>query len=172
MIDYGRVAHEVLASAQSIGQLRLQVISDSMRPILRRGDIVLVESIEPAAAHVGDVVVVQCGAELITHRLIDKAGEGWVLRGDNAIFADAPISSIRCLGRVIAVERGANPIDLMRPPWLALNRRLGQTSRIQWNITHRLRLSASSSRGRIRLAWLIALPFRVAARLMVAGAKT
>ena len=170
LAEYRRTAHAALASANPIGLLRLQVISDSMRPLLRPGDGVLVQPIEPVAGRMGDILVVQRGAELITHRLIDVTGEGWVLRGDNAILADAPVASSDCIGRVIAIERGARRLDLTQPPWPSLNDRLGRVGRAHWRMTRRLRLSRSSPRWLIKLAWLVAVPFRVVTRLVLARA--
>ncbi len=170
LANYRRAAHEALQSANPIGLLRLQVISDSMRPLLKSGDEVLVQPIEPAAGHIGDVLVVQRGAELITHRLIDATGESWVLRGDNAIFADAPVARNDCIGRVIAIERDARRTDLTQPPWPSLNDRLGRLGRAHWRMTRLLRLSGSSPRWLIKLAWLVAVPFRVVTRLVLARA--
>ncbi len=170
LADYRQAAHEVLASANPIGLLRLHVISDSMWPVLRPGDVVLVQLIEPAAARVGDVLVVQRGVELITHRLIAVVGDRWVMRGDNAIFADALIASADCIGQVIAIERGTRQTDLTQPPWPSLNDRVGRLGRAHWRLTHRLRLSGSAPRWLITLAWLVAAPFRVITRLMLARA--
>jgi signal peptidase I len=168
LADYRRAAHEALQSANPIGPLRLHVISDSMRPLLKSGDGVVVQPIEPAAGRVGDVLVVQRGAELVTHRLIDVTGESWVLRGDNAIFADAPVARNDCIGRVIAIERGARRTDLTQPPWPSLNDRLGRLGRAHWRMTRLLRLSSSSPRWLIKLARLAAIPFRVVTHLMLA----
>jgi hypothetical protein len=164
---YQRAAHEVIAAANPIEPLRLTVISDSMWPLLRAGDAVRVQPIEPAAIRVGDVVVVRRGADLITHRVIDIDGEHWVTRGDNAVFADAPVPWAACLGRVSAIEHGADPIDLAQPQWSRLNRRLAQIGRVQWRINRWLRLTPASSPVAIRLAWLMALPFRALTHRLV-----
>jgi signal peptidase I len=166
LADYRRTAQAVIA-AHPIEQLRLQVISDSMWPLLRAGDAVIVQPLEPAAIRVGDVLVVQCGAELITHRLIAVEGERWMMCGDNALLADAPVGRAECVGRVEAIERGAYQIDLAQPQWAQLNQRLGQIGRVHWRINRWLRLAPASSPLAIRLAWLIALPFRALAHLLV-----
>lgn len=163
---YRRAAHAAII-ANPIEPLRLTVISDSMWPLLRAGDAIRVQPIEPAAMRVGDVVVVRRGADLITHRLIDIDGDQWVTRGDNAVFADAPAPRAACLGRVSAIEQDVNSIDLAQPQWSRLNRRLGQIGRVQWRISRWLRLTPTSTPLAIRLAWLMALPFRAVTHRLV-----
>jgi hypothetical protein len=165
--DYRRAAHQVIAATNPIEPLRLIVISDSMWPLLRTGDAIRVQPTEPTDIHVGDVVVVQCGADLITHRLISVDGERWVTRGDNAVFADAPAPRATCLGRVSAIERGIDRIDIAQPRWRQLNRRLSYLSRVQWRLSRWLRLTPNSPPPAIRLAWLLALPFRALTHMLV-----
>jgi hypothetical protein len=166
LADYRRTAQAVIA-AHPIERLRLQVISDSMWPLLRAGDAVIVQPIEPAAICVGDVLVAQRGAESITHRLIAIESERWLMRGDNAIWVDAPIGRAECIGRVEAIERGAYRIDLAQTPWAQLNQRLGQIGRVHWRSNRWLRLTPASPPLAMRLAWLIALPFRAVAHILV-----
>lgn len=170
LADYRRTAQAIIA-AHPIERLRLQVISDSMWPLLRAGDAVIVQPIGPAAdrgdCRVGDVLVAHRGAELITHRLIAIEGERWLMRGDNAILVDAPVRRAECVGRVEAIERGAYQIDLAQPQWAQLNQRLGQIGRAQGRINRWLRLTPASPPLAIRLAWLSALPFRALAHILV-----
>jgi signal peptidase I len=166
LADYRRAAQAVIAAHPS-ERLRLQVMSDSMWPLLRAGDAVIVQPIEPAAIRIGDVLVAQRGAESITHRLIAIEGKQWVMRGDNAIWADAPVGRAKCVGRVETIERGAYQIDLAQPQWAQLNRRLGQIGRMHRRINRWLRLTPASPPLAIRLAWLIALPFRAMAHILV-----
>jgi|WetSurMetagenome_2_1015567.scaffolds.fasta_scaffold1174748_2 hypothetical protein len=69
LADYRHTAQAVIA-AHPIERLRLQVMSGSMWPLLRAGNTVIVQPIVPAASGLDDVLVVRCGAESITHRLI------------------------------------------------------------------------------------------------------
>jgi hypothetical protein len=164
---YQRAAQAALAAANPIEPVRLTVISDSMRPVLRTGDTVRVQPIDPAAIRVDEIVVVRRGADLITHRLIDSDGDHWITRGDNAIFADAPIVQAACLGRVIAIENASRSIDLAQPRWVQLNHRLGRLGRAQRRIQQALHLTPTSALVGIRLAWLIGLPFRALAHIFV-----
>ena len=160
---YQRAAQAALA-ANPIGQLRLTVISQSMWPLLQLGEVVVIDTVDSAAA--GDIVVVRRDAELITHRLISTAGEQWLTRGDNAVFVDAPVAQTACVGRVVAIEGHGRPIDLIAPRRVRLSRRLAQLGRVQWRIQRGLHLTPGASPLSGRLAWLIGLPLRVLSHLI------
>ena len=164
---YQRAAQAAIAAANPIEPVRLTVISDSMWPLLRTGDTIRVQPIEPSAIRVDEVVVVRRGAELITHRLLAIDGEQWVTGGDNAVLVDAAVSRTACLGQVIAIEGGGQPIDIAPVRWAQLNHRLGQIGRVHWRINRAVGVTTTSSRLMIRFAWLIALPLRAVAHGLV-----
>ena len=56
---YQVAAHEVWRDGEATGLLRLNVISESMRPLLRRGDRVVVQPGDPHTLQPGAVIVVQ-----------------------------------------------------------------------------------------------------------------
>jgi len=163
---YQRAAQAALAAANPVEPVRLTVISDSMWPVLRSGDVVCVQPIELGVIRVGEIVVMRRGGDLITHRLIDSDGKHWVTRGDDAVFADAPMTWATCLGRVIAIENATGSIDLAQPHWAQLNRWMARLSRTQWHIQRALRLTPTSAPFGIRLAWLIGLPFRALSHIV------
>lgn len=163
---YRRIAHDLIQT-----EFRLRVISDSMRPLLRRGDEVIAEPIEPKALRWGDIAVIRRGAELITHRLIATDSGGWYLRGDDAIWVDEVVTAQEIVGHVIAIERAAQPIDLRRSPWPEVNRRVGEIERGHWRIALRLHLDRrAANRLQLGLTWLSALPVRVLVRIWIANA--
>ena len=112
--------------------LRLTVTSDSMRPLLRAGDGVVVQPLDPHALRPGEVIVAQHGSEWITHRLVVVDERGWHMQGDNARYGDEPASAAEIVGRVIAIERGARTIDLQQARWHAIGRRINRVQRAQW----------------------------------------
>ena len=67
---YLKVVRDVLHQDQAAGPLRLPVVSDSMRPLLRAGDWIFVEAVTPALLPAGRH---HCGA---TRRGIDYAPPG------------------------------------------------------------------------------------------------
>lgn len=51
------------------------VVSGSMRPTLKRGDIVLVKEVnasDPSNIQEGDIVAMRAGSRVVTHRVIKK----------------------------------------------------------------------------------------------------
>lgn len=163
---YRQIAHDLIRD-----ELRLTVISDSMQPLLRTGDVVVAEPLEPSAVQIGDVIVVRRGAELITHRLLAIDPQGWWLRGDDAIWSDETVRPEAVIGRVIFIERATHPIDLRQPIGLELNRRLTRINLATWRVAQHLGIDRrTAGRWPRWAAWMCALPGRVAARIIVANA--
>jgi hypothetical protein len=166
---YQAAAREALRTAAVSESLRLTVTSDSMRPLLRAGDVVVVQPSEPRAVQPGDVIVVQRGGEWITHRLVAIDEQGWHTHGDNTRYADEAVSAAEIVGRVIAIERGDQTIDLQQPHWRVVDRRINRVQRSQLRTFATLRnlggtRSSSISRA---LAALINWPFQAVVRMLL-----
>lgn len=153
---YARLAREL---ARGAGELRVTVISDSMRPLLRRGDILLVQAIDPARLRRGDIVVAQVAAagqiDWITHRLVGVDAQGWHLRGDALAGSDAPVPAAQIVGRVVAVERDARRLSLSSRRAQIANRLAGWAGAVHWQsvrVGHRI-LQRSSGPWSRRFAW-------------------
>jgi len=166
---YQAKAREVWRTDGTAGMLRLTVTGDSMRPLLRAGDGVIVQPIDPYALRPGNVVVAQRGGEWITHRLVAVDKRGWHMHGDNTRYGDEAASATEIVGRVIAIERGAHTIDLQQPRWHAIGRRINRVQRVQWQILAAMRgLGGTRSNGAKRaLAALINWPFQVMVRVLI-----
>ena len=128
---YHQIALDMAADLPSSGPVRLKMISDSMAPMLRPGDIIVMF---PLVAGItlqrGDMIVFQpknalSGELPLTHRLIGSHAAGWVTKGDNRLFPDAPINKGDVLGKVIAYQRGPHQVDLSTPSWILVNGMLG-----------------------------------------------
>ena len=150
--------------------LCLTVISDSMRPLLRVGDVVVVEPQAPQALQVGQVIVVQRGDEWITHRLqaIDVAG--WHTHGDNTRTQDAAAGIAEIVGLVVAVKRGTQTIDMRAAHWLNAGPRIVRIQRLQLGLldqARRLRPSWLGPRPRRLIAAGLSWPFIVLTRFMI-----
>lgn len=166
---YQAAAREAWRAAGAPGLLRLTVTSDSMRPLLRSGDGVVVQPIDPYVLQPGDVIVAQRSGEWITHRLVAVDERGWLMHGDNTRYGDEAASSSEIVGRVIAIERGAQTIDLQQPRWQAIGRRVNRVQRVQLQMLAAIRgLGGSRSNGAKRaLAALMNWPFQVIVRVLI-----
>jgi signal peptidase I len=166
---YQAAAREAWRADGATGMLRLTVASDSMRPLLRAGDGVVVQPIDPYALQPGDVIVAQRSGEWITHRLVAVDERGWHMHGDNTRYGDEAASASEIVGRVIAIERGAHTIDLQQPRWHAIGRRINRVQRVQLKILATMRgLGGTRSNGAKRaLAALINWPFQVMVRVII-----
>jgi signal peptidase I len=145
------------------------VTSDSMRPLLRAGDGVVVQAIDPRALQPGDVIVVQRGGDWITHRLVAVDERGWHTHGDNTRYGDDVANAAEIVGRVIAIERNGKTIDLLQPRWRTIDRRINRVQRAQLRVLAAARASGGMrSRGIIKhgLAALINWPFQCLVRVL------
>ncbi|HTP10130.1 MAG TPA: signal peptidase I [Anaerolineae bacterium] len=166
---YQSAARETLRTVELSEVLRLTVTSDSMRPLLQVGDVVVVQPIEPRTLRPGDVIVVQRDGAWITHRLVTVDARGWYTHGDNARTSDAAASADEIIGRVIAIERGDQTIDLQQPHWRAIDRRINRIQRWQMHLFATLRQWGGGRSNRVThvLAVLINWPFHLAVRLLL-----
>ena len=164
--SYQQVALDLVAGPTGrAGLLNLHVIGDSMAPLLRPGDRVTVQPVQPDALRLGDMIVVRHPSDLITHRLVAVDEQGWHTKGDNCHRADEPVAVQAIVGRVVAIERGGVPLDLLNRRWAIANRWIGVWGR--WEVaSSRLlgtdHLACPSTRVR-----RVSAPFRALMRLAV-----
>jgi signal peptidase I len=116
----------VLAAGTVAGYRPLIDHSDSMRPAVRAGDLLITNAVPASAIHVGEIVTFidrALGSKLITHRVIAVRGSGtkidFVTRGDansaSESWSAARRASVgKLLFRVPAVGRG---MAWMTAPW-------------------------------------------------------
>jgi signal peptidase I len=166
---YQAAAREVWRAAGETGPVRLTVTSDSMRPLLRVGDGVVVQPIDPHALQPGDVIVVQRGGEWITHRLVAVDEHGWHTHGDDTCYGDKAASAAQIVGRVIAIERIDQTIDLLQPRWRVIDRRINRVQRVQLRVLAAARAIGGTRAQAIKhgLAALINWPFQLLVRVLI-----
>jgi signal peptidase I len=166
---YQAAAREAWRTGGATGVLRLTVTGDSMRPLLKAGDGVVVQPIDPYALRPGEVIVAYRRGEWITHRLVAVDESGWHMHGDNTHCGDEAASAAEIVGRVIAIERGAQTIDLQLPRWQAVGRRINRVQRVQWQLLAALRVPGSMRPNGVKraLAALLNWPFQVMTRLLI-----
>jgi signal peptidase I len=166
---YQSAAREAWRTAGAADRLRLTVTSDSMRPLLRTGDVVVVQPVDLQAVQPGEVLVVQRGGEWITHRLVTVDERGWHTHGDNTSYADEVARADQIVGHVSAIERGGQTIDLQQPRWRAIDRRINRVQRLQLRLFAAARRIGGTRSSRIKrgLAALINWPFQAALRVLM-----
>lgn len=121
--DYRQIASKITKAEGHVGdQIRLRVISDSMAPLLKVGDTVIVAPNSPAALRRGDVIVIWRNEEFITHRLVTRRDDLWYTKGDRFRHFDPPVKTAAILGKVIAVQRGDILLIFRKPRWIVTNR--------------------------------------------------
>jgi signal peptidase I len=91
---------------------RFRASGDSMHPVIRGGDYLHVVPCNPSELRRGEVVLAKTDRGLTAHRIVRIAERGGtlriVMRGDNALRSDAPISAADVLGRIARVEGDMN----------------------------------------------------------------
>lgn len=99
-------AEAVIAAILADGKIvRFEAGGDSMYPLIRSGDRLLVEPVAPRALRRGDVVLARLDRGLTAHRIVRIDGDTITTRGDNCGVDDPPFTRAQLLGRVRAVER-------------------------------------------------------------------
>ena len=104
-------------------ELWLPVLSGSMMPLLRTGDEVLVQSVNPDNIRPGDIIVFKDQDKLIVHRVIRRYKNGsptFLQKGDCTTAAEI-IRSEDVIGKVIAVCKGTKIIRLNDGIWKVVN---------------------------------------------------
>jgi signal peptidase len=81
-----------------------EVTGGSMFPALKKGDIILNKGVDVSTINVGDVLTVNPGESVYTHRVVEKAEGGFRLKGDANEDPDPVlIEPSDILGKVIFV---------------------------------------------------------------------
>jgi signal peptidase I len=133
--------HETLSNGLKKGlPIRVAVRTESMSPLVRPGDEVVVHPASPSQIRVGDIVLLDGGRDWVAHRYLGRrrqGGQSWLMtRGDRVRRLDAPVPPEALLGRITAVERAGCTIPIRR----SLRRRIrGTIALIEVTILEMLR---------------------------------
>jgi signal peptidase I len=112
----------------------LTVTSNSMAPLLYRGDCIRLEAVDLAALQPGDVVVYVDGESLISHRYWGVVGRGaatFLTRGDRQRYCDVPWPAHQLVGRVISRSRHDHYLLLTAGPGRWLNHQLARLAGLE-----------------------------------------
>jgi phage repressor protein C with HTH and peptisase S24 domain len=94
--------------------LRTAVRGFSMSPFIRDDDVLTIEPMNTHAPRVGEVVALTLpdSGRLAIHRIVARAGTGWLVRGDNCPKSDGVAARENIIGRVVRVERQGREVRL------------------------------------------------------------
>lgn len=96
--------------------LRARVQGNSMHPVIRDGDVVLVKPAKMSEIKLGDVVCYRSGNIIIAHRFIQKRRENGkialLIKGDSNLSFDKKVHREQVLGKVVVIEREGQEIGL------------------------------------------------------------
>ena len=110
--------------------MRLPVVGSSMAPMLREGDILLVNLILPDMLTCGDIIV-RGNHELITHRMLVARSNLILTKGDTRYWVDPLVSRDNIWGIVKQVNRNGLIANMESSRWKVINRLIGLSGWIQ-----------------------------------------
>ncbi len=124
LLRFDRISTELLRAGYEI---RFRAEGGSMEPAIRSGEVLLVQPVALEEAQIGRIFLFQGRDWLTAHRLVGRvrlpSGEtGYLFHGDATDQPDAPVPASAVLGRVTAVERDGEPLDLTSPNYLRVIR--------------------------------------------------
>jgi signal peptidase I len=90
------------------------IVSNSMWPAIKEGDIVLIRGVDAKSdVNLGDVVVYRTEDAYIIHRVIAKDEDAVITKGDSNEISDDPITYDSIVGKAVTVKN-----KIFRIPWL------------------------------------------------------
>jgi hypothetical protein len=135
-VDTTIIAELLRESLQRGQSAALTIRSNSMRPLLKTGDRVWLETAVPDQLLPGDVITLWDGRDLLTHRYwatVSRDGTPHlVTRGDRPLHLDPLHPAASLMGRVTARRRRGRRLDLGGGRGERLNRRLARLAQWEW----------------------------------------
>jgi hypothetical protein len=156
--------HLVSQLLRRCGEAHVRVSGTSMLPAIRPADVLLVRAVDIANIAPDDVILVERGSRLFSHRVV-RASLGaqprvLITRGDMHAHDDPAVTEAHFLGRVEARLRNGTSLPLGRAPRRAS---VGWLSGLWFEAVCVLHRGAQSIRCRLRFRVRPAEPFRRAA---------
>ena len=148
LISQQKIVSDLIREEMAQGTtFRFRVISGSMAPLIAAGDEIVVERASADRLRRGDIVLYTVGGAFHTHRLLARRRHGsatlLVTKGDTSLNPDQPWREEQLLGKVVAIRRGDQTIDLEGAKWKAINRLLGVLVALQvaaFRTAHRVKM--------------------------------
>jgi hypothetical protein len=145
------------------GAVWVREASRSMSPLIRPGDEVRLDPLEPRRITRGALIACRQEGGLVLHRVLASNEAGVITKGDALASSDPLVGWDDIVARVAALRRASMPsADLDTFPWPLVNRFLGALSAIAGRL--RVEENVGGTRALVRrLAWkLLRVPFHLA----------
>lgn len=84
-----------------MGYAPLIVISGSMEPAIKLGDVIIIKERKAKDYHVGEVVSYLDGNTVYTHRIVRMEGDQYILKGDRNNAEDDPVEKDLIVGKAL-----------------------------------------------------------------------
>jgi signal peptidase I len=115
---------------------RLTVSSNSMAPLIRQGDQVILAAVQPEQLAPGDIITLVDGSQFLTHRIwaIDRssANPSILTRGDRSLAFDKRHELQAIVGQVIGRTRGQRTLSFQEGAGGWLHAHLGRVARWEY----------------------------------------
>lgn len=128
---YERESSSIIKEALRDREVTLKVYArgDSMGPIIKEGNILIIKPTTSKKVRIGDIVVFDTSEKLCAHRLIRKyfRQDSLILltKSDKSLVADIPFGDKKLIGKVSHIEKEAVILNLESILWTIINRILG-----------------------------------------------
>ena len=134
-------------------EMRFQIASGSMEPLLRSGDRVTVIGTPLSELRRGDLVCSMRKNDPVVHRLLRWSGAGdrarLITRGDSSSRPDEPWAAGDLLGRVVSAQREDRTLDFERTLWRWTNRLCGWCLAARTHLAGELHLDNGQRENRV-----------------------
>jgi len=129
MPAFSELSAEILHAGKAV---RFRARGSSMQPLVRDGDILLIEPLDTGPLQLGEIVLCnQRAGSVVVHRVVRRQtspdGVRYTIQGDQVEKADGTLSLAKIHGRLVSLERAGKVIHLQGLPasflgWLAVLR--------------------------------------------------
>lgn len=131
MVVHSSLLVEMLREGMAKGQTPyLTLISNSMSPLLKKGEQVGLEGVTVEMLRPGDILVCDNGQQFVTHRFWGMANGHLITKGDRSLAFDPPWQPSQLVGRVITQRTNRGQVSIVDGSGRWLNHHLATLG--QW----------------------------------------
>jgi signal peptidase I len=111
--SHHQLISNLIESELNIGdQIQFYVTSNSMKPIIQIGDLIVAEVVPTGVIKQGDIIIIRRVDDFLTHRVISITKDGWLTKGDNNVVMDPIVKKGSLIGLVKAIHKKNQRIAL------------------------------------------------------------